>query len=58
VTGTPDPETDHLSEVYGLLFFLLREQAKVKKAVLDCCHEAFKAFKYIYLYIFPLTLKH
>lgn len=26
--------------------------------MLDCCHKAFKAFKNIYVYIFPLTLKH
>lgn len=39
-------------------FFSPRQQIKARKAVLNCCHEAFKTFKYIYLYIFPLTLKH
>lgn len=56
VTGTPDP--DHFSKLYGLLLFYQIQQIKARKALLDCFHEAFKTFKYIYLYIFPLTLKH
>lgn len=43
---------------FFFFFFGQSQQIKARKAVLDCCHEAFKTFKYIYLYIFPLTLKH
>lgn len=32
VTGTPDPETDHFSKLYGLLFFFLKTANKGKES--------------------------